>query len=133
MNTQGLSVSISGGAPPSASLPELCIFPNQKLYFNVGICRKIRKRCEAFKSGDTEKYKRGWYKLGKSIRATKWAYSQKLESLYLKNNTHGMWQGIQSVTNYRKNTTGMETQDTTFPESLSTFYARFDRLNTDNS
>lgn len=42
-----------------------------------------------------------------------------------------MWQGIQSVTNYRNTTATTASRDITFPDSLNTFYARFDRLNTD--
>lgn len=57
-------------------------------------------------------------------------YSQTLESLYLQNNTHSMWQGIQSVTNYKRNTKRTKIQNITLPDSLNKFN-RFDRVNTD--
>lgn len=57
----------------------ICVFPNQKPWFNA--------------------YRRARYKLQKSIKAGTRLYSKKLESCYLDNNTHSMWQGIQAVTN----------------------------------
>lgn len=41
---------------------------------------KIRNGGEAFKSGDNDDYKIGRYKLQKSIKATKRAYTQRLEN-----------------------------------------------------
>ncbi|XP_073720820.1 uncharacterized protein [Misgurnus anguillicaudatus] len=107
------------------------VFPNQKPWFNGNIKQKIRKRQEAFKSGDQREYKKARYELQKSIRAAKRAYSQKLESFYLSNNTRSMWQGIQAVTNYKEIVSATDPLDVTLPDSLNTFYTRFDRMNTD--
>lgn len=106
------------------------MFPNQKPWFNGDIKHKLRKRWEAFKSGDHEEYKKARYELQRSIKAAKRSHSKKLEGYYLNNNTRSMWQGIQSVTNYRKTTTTTDPQNTTLPDSLNVFYARFDRQNT---
>ncbi|KAK0146755.1 hypothetical protein N1851_013962 [Merluccius polli] len=109
----------------------VCVFPNQKPWFNGDIKQNIRKRREALKSGDQGEYKTARYELERSITAAKRAHSQKLESLYLNNNTGSMWQGIQAATNYWTTTTTPDTRDATLPDSLNNFYARFDRLNTD--
>ncbi|KAI2645121.1 hypothetical protein H4Q32_027825 [Labeo rohita] len=108
-------------------------FPNQKPWFNRDIKQKIRERREAFKVGGHMEYKRARYELQKTIKVAKRAYSQKLEGYYLNHNTRSMWQGIQAVTNYRGTTTATDPQDTTLPDCLNTFYARFDRLNTTNT
>lgn len=50
---------------------EVRVFPNEKPWFNTDICRKIKKRSEAFKSGDGEEYQRARYELRKSIKAAK--------------------------------------------------------------
>ena len=107
------------------------VFPNQKPWFNADVRLKIRNRCAAFKSGDTTEYKRARYELQRSIKAAKRLYSKKLESCYLDNNTHSMWQGIQAVTNYRRSTNGTEIRDDNMPDNLNNFYARFDRQNGD--
>lgn len=91
---------------------------------------KIRKRA-ALNSGDIMEYKQVIYEQQNSIRAAKRAYSQKPEGCYLDNNTHSMWQGIPSVTNYRRNMNRTETRGTALPDNLNSFYARFDRLNRD--
>lgn len=109
----------------------VCVFPNQKPWFNGNIKQKITKRQEAFKSGDQREYKKARYELQKSIRAAKRAYSQKLERFYLSDNTCSMWQGIQAVTNYKKIVPATDPLDVTLPDSLNTFYTRFDRMNTD--
>ncbi len=107
------------------------IYPNQKPWFNADIRRKIRKRCDAFRLEDREEYKKARYELQRSIKAAKRAHSQKLESLYLNNNTHSMWQGIQAVTNYKKKSGSMDTRDTNLPDCLNSFYARFNQQSID--
>ena len=103
------------------------MFPNQKPWFNADIRMKIRSQCAAFKSGDTVEYKQAWYELQKSIRAAKRTYSQKLERCYRDINTRSMWQGIQSISNYRSNTNRVKVCDSTLPDTLNSFYGRFDR------
>ncbi|XDV41036.1 hypothetical protein PO909_009977 [Leuciscus waleckii] len=108
------------------------IFPNQKRWFNGDIRLKIKQRQVAFKAGNGEEYKKARYDLRKRVKVAKKAYSQKLESHYMQNDTRSMWQGIQSVTNYNKRSTNrMEIKDATLPDCLNNFYARFDRLNGD--
>ncbi|KAJ8369551.1 hypothetical protein SKAU_G00095790 [Synaphobranchus kaupii] len=53
------------------------------------------------------------------------------KNCYLDNNTRRIWQGIQAVTNYKRNTNGTETWDNTLPDNLNSFYARINRLNRD--
>lgn len=78
------------------------VLPNQKPWFNADVRIKIKNRSIAFKTGDIMEYKYARYELQKSIRAAKRAYAQRLENCYRENNSRRMWQGIQSVTNYRK-------------------------------
>lgn len=92
---------------------------------------KIRNRGAAFKSGDTMEYKHARYELQKSIRAAKRTYSRKLESCYRDNNTRSVWQGMQSITNYRRNTNRTGICNTMLPDTLNRFYARFDEQNRD--
>ncbi|CAM4331524.1 unnamed protein product [Leuciscus chuanchicus] len=129
--TEAVSDYISWCTSTCAPPRTVRVFPNQKPWFNGNIKQKIRKRQEAFKSGDQSEYKKARYELQKSIRAAKRAYSQKLERFYLSNNTRSMWQGIQAVTNYKKIVPAADPLDVTLPDSLNTFYTRFDRMNTD--
>jgi len=108
------------------------VLPNQKPWFNADVRIKIRNRSTAFKSGDNMEYKQARYELQKSIRAAKRAYTQRLENCYRENNTRRMWQGIQTVTNYRKNANNRTViQDSFLPDNLNEFYARFDQNNRD--
>ncbi len=96
------------------------VIPNQKPWFNVDVHIKIRNRCTAFKSGDFMEYKHAQYDLQKSIRAAKRAYTQRLESCYMENNTRRMWQGIQSTTNYRKDAVRMVIPNASSPDLTNT-------------
>lgn len=98
------------------------MFPNQKLYFNRDIKMKIRKRRES------------------SSQETKWSIRElgmscKSPSEQQKGPTHKNLKATMSTTKHtacgRWSTTTTDNQDATLPDSLNTFYTRFDRLNTD--
>ena len=41
-----------------------------------------------------------------------------------------MWQGLQYITDYQRRSRGVTTSQSTLPDELNEFYARFDDLNT---
>lgn len=79
---------------PSIILP-------QKPLFAADICRKIRKRCAAFKSEDIVENRQARYQLRVSTGAAKRTYTRRLESCS-GGSTGKLWQGTKSITNYRK-------------------------------
>jgi hypothetical protein len=90
----------------------------------------VKAKDEAHSSGDAAAFKRAKYDLEKAIRKAKWEYRQKLESQFQSNNTRDVWQGMQTITNYKKKAPPVDVSDKDLPDKLNEFYARFDRQNT---
>ncbi|KAK0145614.1 hypothetical protein N1851_015471 [Merluccius polli] len=80
----------------------------------------------AFQSGNEQQYRLARYALLKSIRTAKKSHTEKFKNCYTGNDSRRMWQGIQAVTNYKGNKHTASTSDTTLPDKLNSFYARFD-------
>ena len=55
-------------------------------------------------------------------------YKDKLEDQFASNNTHAVWQGLQTNTQYKAKSATISS-DPTLPDRLNEFYARFDRQN----
>jgi hypothetical protein len=54
----------------------------------------------------------------------------KIESYYTGSNTRLMWQGLQTITDYKGKHSRKLTNDTSLPDELNHFYARFEASNT---
>ena len=50
----------------------------------------------------------------------------KIESQFTGSDTRGMWQGLQSITYYKKKTSPVSDQDVLLPVRLNNFFARFE-------
>ncbi|CDQ92407.1 unnamed protein product [Oncorhynchus mykiss] len=81
-------------------------FPNQKPWIDGSIRVKLKARTTAFNQGkvtrNMTKYKQCNYSLRKAIKQAKRQYRDKVESQFNGSDTRGMWQGLQSITDYKK-------------------------------
>ena len=79
-------------------------FPNQKLWID-GIRAKLKAQTTAFNkgkvTGNMTEYKQCSYSLCKAIKQAKRQYRDKVESQFNGSDTRGMWQGLQSITDYK--------------------------------
>ena len=115
---------------------ELCIstrtrrmYPNDKPWFSGILKAKVRAKQAAYRSGDPVTYKRAKYDLQRAIRGSKIEYRKKLEKKFLSGDARAVWQGMQTVTGYKKKGSTVADEDPQLPNKLNHFYSRFDRLN----
>jgi hypothetical protein len=71
-------------------------------------------------------YKQCSYSIRKAIKQAKLQYRDKVESQLNGSDTRGMWQGLQSITDYKKKTSPATDQDDLLPDRLNKFFARFE-------
>ena len=71
-------------------------------------------------------YKQCSFSLRKAIKQAKCQYRDKVESQFNGSDTRGMWQGLQSITEYKKKTSAVTDQDVVLPGRLNNFFARFE-------
>uniref|UniRef100_A0A8L0DJB6 Reverse transcriptase domain-containing protein n=1 Tax=Oncorhynchus mykiss TaxID=8022 RepID=A0A8L0DJB6_ONCMY len=105
-------------------------FPNQKPWIDGSIRVKLKARTTAFNqgkvTGNMTEYKQCNYSLRKAIKQAKRQYRDKVESQFNGSDTRGMWQGLQSITDYKKKTGPVTDQDVLLPGRLNNFFARFE-------
>ncbi|KAM9414192.1 uncharacterized protein ACWYII_025639 isoform 1-T1 [Salvelinus alpinus] len=105
-------------------------FPNQKPWINGSIRVKLKARTTAFNqgkvTGNMTEYTQCSYSLRKAIKQAKSQYRDKIESQFNSSDTRGMWQGLQSITDYKKKSSPVADQDVLLPDRLNTFFARFE-------
>ena len=106
------------------------IYNNNKPWFSRDIKEIINKKSEAFKNNDKVEMKKCHYDLQKAIKRAKLQYAKKLENKFNENNTRSVWEGLQSITNYKQKSANNSSSDNAAtPDSLNEFYSRFDKLN----
>ena len=105
------------------------IFPNEKPWFSGDLREKVKKKEEDHRSGDRVQYKMAKYEVQRAVRGAKVKYRRKLESQFL-NNSRAAWQGLQTITGFKKKNTDRSNASPSLPDELNHFYSRFDRLNT---
>ena len=71
-------------------------------------------------------YKQCSYSLRKAIKQAKRRYRDKVESQFNGSNTRRMWQGLQSITDYKKKTSPVVDTNVLLPDKLNNFFARFE-------
>ncbi|CDQ76546.1 unnamed protein product [Oncorhynchus mykiss] len=71
-------------------------------------------------------YKQCSYSLHKAIKQAKHQYRDKVESQFNGSDTRGMWQGLQSIMDFKKKTSPVTDQDVLLPDRLNNFFARFE-------
>ena len=105
------------------------IFSNNKPWFTRSVKERLKEKDEAYKSGDLVAFKRAKYTLDKELRCAKLEYRNKLEEQFCSGNSREVWQGLESITNYKMKSHKFN-DDPSLPDQLNEFYARFDRENT---
>ena len=112
---------------PTASINT---FPNQKPWIDGSIRVKLKVRNTAFNQGNVTgnmtEYKQCSYSLRKAIKQAKHQYRDKVESQFNGSDTRGMWQGPQTITDYKKKTSPVMDQDGLLPGRLNNFFVRFE-------
>ena len=91
-------------------------------------CTNMKKDEDDFKSGDRALYKKVKYDVERAIRAVTVYYRRKLYGQFLPNNACAFWQGLLCITGYKQKLSTHGTDSTT-PDNLNNFYARFDCQN----
>ena len=71
-------------------------------------------------------YKQCSYSLRKAIKQAKRQYRDKVELQFNGSDTRGMWQDLQSITDYKKKTSPIADHDVLLPDKLNSFFARFE-------
>ena len=71
-------------------------------------------------------YKQCNYSLSKAIKQGKSHYRDKVESQFNGSDTRRMWQGLQTITDYKRKTSHIADTDVLFPDKLNTFFVFFE-------
>ena len=108
-------------------------YPNQKPCITGIIRTELKGRAAAFKVRDSnlEAYKKSCYALQLIIKQAKSQYRAKIESYYTGSDARRMWQGLQTITDYREKHSREMPSDTSLPDELNHFYVRFEASNTE--
>jgi hypothetical protein len=116
-----------GDVVPTASIKT---FPNQKEWIDGSIRAKLKARTTALNkgkvTGNMTEYKQCSNSICKAIKQAKRQYRDKLESQFKGSDTRGMWQGLQSITDYKRKTSHVMDHDVLFPDKLNNFFAHFE-------
>jgi hypothetical protein len=108
-------------------------YPNQKPWIAGNILTELKGRAAAFKERDSdlEAYKKSRYALRRTIKQAKHQYRTKIESYYTGIDASWMWKGLQNITDYKGKHSRELPSDTSLPDELNNFYARFEESNTE--
>ena len=101
------------------------VYNNSKPWFNNELRLLCKRKYLAFKCGDTANYKKLKYEFQRAVVKAKSAYRIKLENKLKANDIKGVWQGLQSITDY-KTKHHAPASDPSLPDELNNFYCRFD-------
>ena len=109
-------------------------YPNQKPWITGNIRTELKGRAAAFKvkESNPDAYKKSCYALRRTIKQAKRQYRAKIESYYTVSNTHLLWQGSQTITDYKGKHSRELPSDMSLPDELNYFYyARIEASNTE--
>ena len=76
-------------------------------------------------------YRNSRYAIRQSIKQAKRQYRSKIESYYTGSDARRMGQGLQTITDYKGKHNRELPSDTSLPDELNHFYARFEASNTE--
>ncbi len=102
------------------------VFPNQKPWMTCEVKSLLKERDSAFRSGDKASYSTARSNLKRGIKLAKEDYKKKIEDHLTDKNPRRVWQGIQSITNYKNNNHTTVNADASLAEELNHFFARFE-------
>ena len=108
-------------------------YPNQKPWITGSIRTELKASAAAFKEQDSnpEAYKKSYYALRRTIKQAKHQYRTKIDLYYTGSDARRMWQGLQTITDYKGKQSLELPSDTSLPDELNNFYARFEASNTE--
>ena len=111
----------------------VCTYPNQKPWITGNIRTELNVGAATFEEWDSnlEAYKKSRYAMRRSIKQAKRQYRAKIESYYTGSDARQMWQGLQTITDYKGKDSHKPPSDTSLPDELNYFYARFEANNTE--
>ena len=111
----------------------VCTYLNQKPWITGNIHTELKGRPAAFKVQDSnpEASKKSCYALQQTIKQAKRQYRAKIESYYTGSDARLMWQGLQTITDYKGKHSRELPSDTSLPDELNHFYAHFEASNTE--
>ncbi|KAK3554197.1 hypothetical protein QTP70_020083, partial [Hemibagrus guttatus] len=103
--------------------------PNQKPWMTMKVHALLKSRDSAFRAGDKDTLRTAWAKLSRAIREAKHAHTQRIHGHFQSSgDIRHMWQGIQSITNYRTASPACDSV-ASLPGALNSFYAWFEARN----
>ena len=84
---------------------------------------ELKARVAAFKERDTnlDAYKKSHYALRRTIKQAKHQYRIKIESYYAVTDARRMWQGLQTITDYKGKPRRERPSDVNLPDGLMPF------------
>ena len=108
-------------------------YPNQKPWITGNIRMELKARTAACKERETNPpaYKKSCYALRRTIKQAKRQYRIKTESYYTSSDAHRMWQGLNTITDYKGKPRRELPSDASIPDELNSFYACFEASNTE--
>ena len=108
-------------------------YPNQKTWITDSSRTELKARAAAFKERDSnpEASKKSRNALRRTIKQAKRQYRTKIESYYTGSDARRMWQGLQTITDNKAKHSRELPSDTSLPDELNYFYARFKANNTE--
>ena len=94
---------------------------------------RLKARAVTFKELDTNTggNKKSCQALCRTIEQANCQYRTKIRSYYIGSGTRRMWQGLQTITDYRGKPSRELPSDASLPEELNAFNARFEASNTE--
>ena len=92
-------------------------YPIQKPWITGNIRTELKGRAAAFKKRDfnPEAYKKSRYALRQTIKQAKRQYRTKIELYYTGSDAHQMWQGLQTIMDYKRKQSRELPSDTSLP------------------
>ena len=108
-------------------------YPNLKPWMTGDIRTELKATAAAFKERDTipDAYKKSCYNLRRTIKQAKRQYRTKIEIHYTGSEGSRMWQGLQTIMDYKGKPSYELPSDASLPEGLNAFYAHVEANNTD--
>jgi hypothetical protein len=108
--------------------PTVTTYPNQKPWITGNIRTELKCRAAAFKVQDSnpEAYEKSCYALRRTIKQATCQYRAKIESYYTGSYARLMWQGLQTITDYKGKHSRKLPSDTSLPDKINYFYAHFE-------
>ena len=108
-------------------------YPTQKPWITGSIRTELKARAAAFKerASNLEAYKKSCHALRQTIKQANRQYRTKIESCYTGSDARRMWQGLQTITDYKGKHRRELPSYTSLPDELNYFYACFEANNTE--